>query len=120
MPFSMFKNFADFGAMLKQAQQLGGQMQEIAAQLRTQRVTGSAGGGLIEVEANGLGEVLRVKIDASLQDREVVEDLLPGAINQAVSKAKEQHIQAMQSMTAGLNLPGLTDALTRLTGAGEG
>jgi len=49
----MFKNLANLGTLVKQAQQMGGQMQELTGRLRQQRVTGAAGGGLIEVEANG-------------------------------------------------------------------
>jgi nucleoid-associated protein EbfC len=77
-------------------------------------VTGAAGGGLIEVDANGLGEVLAVRIDPSLiekRDREMLEDLLPAAINAAQQKAKELHAQSMQSLAGGFNLPGLSDAL---------
>jgi DNA-binding YbaB/EbfC family protein len=98
---------------------MGGKVQEINDQLKAARVTGAAGGGMVEIEANGLGEVLRAKIDPSLLasgDTEMLEDLLPAAINQAQTKAKELHRDAMQSMTQGLNLPGLNEALDQLSG----
>jgi DNA-binding YbaB/EbfC family protein len=109
---------ANLPAMLKQAQEMGDKMQQLQAELKTKRVTGAAGGGLVEVDANGLGEALAVRIDQSLvekQDRELLEDLLPAAINAAQQKAKELHAEAMQSIAGGLNLPGLGDALKGLT-----
>ena len=57
------EGLANLGSIMKQAQQMGGKLQEVNAQLKTQRTTGSAGGGLVEVETNGLGEVLAVRID---------------------------------------------------------
>lgn len=101
--------------MLKQAQEMGGRLQQLTEQLKTKRVTGAAGGGLVEVEANGVGEVLAVRIDPSLfekQDRELLEDLLPAAIRAAQEKAKELHAEAMSELTGGLNVPGLSDMLT--------
>lgn len=105
---------ANLPAMLKQAQEMGGKLQQLHAELKTKKVTGSSGGGLVEVDANGLGEALAVRIDQSLiekQDRELLEDLLPAAINAAQQKAKELHAEAMQSIAGGMNLPGLGDAL---------
>ena len=86
----MFKELGNMASMLRQAQQVGGKMQEVAGQLKSKRVTGIAGGGMIEVEANGLGEVLKVKIDPSLRgDLKMIEDLIPAAMNQVAEKAKE-------------------------------
>ena len=113
----MLKNLANLASIMRQAQQMGGQMQEVAQQLRGQRVSGSAGGGMVEVEANGLGEVLQVRIDAKLEDREMIEDLLPAAVNQALNKAKQLHMESMQSMTEGLEIPGLSDALAQMGGS---
>ena len=116
----MFKELGNMASMLRQAQQVGGKMQEVAAQLKSKRVTGSAGGGMIEVEANGHGEILKVKIDPTLRgDLEMIEDLLPAAMNQVAAKAKELHMEMMQSVTGDLNLPGLSDAISELTGGGE-
>jgi nucleoid-associated protein EbfC len=107
-------NLANLPGLLKQAQEMGGKLQQLNAELKGKKVTGAAGGGLIEVDANGLGEVLAVRIDPSLvekQDREMLEDLLPAAINAAQQKAKELHSQSMQSLAGGFSLPGLSDAL---------
>jgi DNA-binding YbaB/EbfC family protein len=121
----MFKglgNLANIGALMKQAQEMGGRMQAMQEELRTKRATGAAGGGLIEVEVNGLAEVLSVKIDPSLiakGDREMIEDLLPAAFNAAQQKARQLHAEAMQSITGGLPLGGLQDALSQLSSGGS-
>lgn len=117
----MFKGLgglANIGSVIKQAQQMSGRLKTINDELRMKRATGSAGGGLVEVEVNGLGEVLTVRIDETLiekQDQEMIEDLLPTACNAAQKKAKELHAEAMQSMTSELNLPGLSEALNQLS-----
>jgi DNA-binding YbaB/EbfC family protein len=116
----MFKglgNLKDLGSLLKQAQEIGSKMQAINEELRLKRAVGHAGGGLVEVEVNGLGEVLAVRIDPSLmekRDREMIEDLLPDAFNSAQRKAKQMYGEAMQSLTGGLPLPGVQDAIAQL------
>ena len=118
----MFKglgNLANLGSLLKQAQQLGGKLAQVTEDLKLRRVEGSSGGGLVTVEANGAGEVLRCRIDPSLVgsgDRELIEDLLPAAINQALAKSKQLHAEAMQSMTEGMDIPGLGSMLAQLSG----
>ncbi len=118
----MFKGIGNLASLMKSAQQMGGKMQEMNDQLKAARATGSAGGGMVEIEVNGLGDVLRARVDPSLMqsgDREMLEDLLPAAINQAQNKAKVLHRDAMQAMTDGLNLPGLNEALAKLSGGAE-
>lgn len=118
----MFKGLgqlANLGSLLKQAQNIGNQMQGLSEQLKHQRATGSAGGGLVEVEVNGLGEVLTCRIDADLiakGDGEMIEDLLPAAFNQAHAKSKQLHAEAMKSLTEGMELPGLDDVLAQFDG----
>ena len=110
----MFGGLGNFAQLLKQAQQIGGRLQGTSDELRARRVMGAAGAGMVEVEMNGLQEVLAVRIDPSLiekQDRELIEDLLPAAINAAQQKAKELHAESMQQITGGFSMPGLTDAL---------
>ncbi len=118
----MFKGIGNIASLMKTAQQMGGKMQEINDQLKAARVTGAAGGGMVEIEANGLGEILRVKIDPAMLeagDVEMLEELLPGAMNQVRTKAQQMHQDAMQSMTNGLNLPGLNEAMDQLSGGQE-
>lgn len=115
----MFKGIGNIGNLWKSAQEMTGKVQALQEQLRAARVTGSAGGGMVEIEANGLGEVLRVRLDAGLLaagDREMLEDLLPAAFNQVQAKARDMCRSSMQELTAGLNLPGLSEALAHITG----
>jgi DNA-binding YbaB/EbfC family protein len=119
---TVFKGLSNIASLMRQAQQMGGKMQEISERLRGERATGAAGGGMVEVEVNGLGEVLSVKIEPSLVengDREMIEDLLPAAINQAVAKSKQLHVEAMKSLTDGMDMPGLEEALSQITGGTE-
>ena len=62
----MFKKLANLTSMLKQAQQLGGQMQNLGEKLKERRATGNAGGGMVEVEVNGLLEVLEGPVQTAL------------------------------------------------------
>ena len=118
----MFKglgNLANLGSLLRQAQQMGGRMEQMKEDLKGRRATGTAGGALVVVEVNGLGEVLRCQIDPSIiSDRELIEDLVPAAVNQALAKSRELHAEAMKSLTAGFELPGLDSMLAQLSGDG--
>ncbi len=110
-------NLANLGAIMKQAQEMGGKMQAIQTELKTKKATGAAGGGLVEVDVNGLGDVLAVRIDPPLVakgDREMIEDLLPAAINAAQAKAKQLHAEAIQGLAGGLPLGGFADILSQL------
>jgi nucleoid-associated protein EbfC len=121
--FKGLSNLANLGGLMKQAQEMGTKMQQLTEDLKHRRVIGTSGAGLVEVEANGVGDVLAVRIDQSLiekQDRELLEDLLPAAINAVQQKAKELYAQEMQTITGGMNLPGLGDALNQLGGHQEG
>jgi len=115
----MFSGLGNLGSILKQAQEMGGKMQSINDQMKQQTVSGNAGGGMVEVTVNGLGEVLQLKIDPELVEkgeREMIEDLVPAAINQAQSRAKEMYGESVKTLTAGMEIPGLTDALSNFTG----
>jgi DNA-binding YbaB/EbfC family protein len=120
--FKGLGNLANLGALMKQAQEMGTRMQAVQEELRGKRATGAAGGGLVEVDVNGLAEVLAVRIDPSLierGDREMIEDLLPAAFNAAQQKARQLHAEAMRSVTGGLSLPGLEDAISQLAAGSE-
>ena len=118
----MFKGIANLASMLRHAPQMGGKVKEITEQLKSKRATGNAGGGMVEVLVNGMGEVLRVQIDDSLVargDREMMEDLLPAAINQALSKARQMHVDIVKSVAQEMDLPGLGEAIAQFTGGGS-
>jgi DNA-binding YbaB/EbfC family protein len=113
----MLKGIGDLAGILKQAQSMGSRMKEMNGQLSAIRAVGNAGGGLVEVEVNGLGEMVRVSIDPTLlekKDRELIEDLVPVATNAALAKAKEQQARSMQDLAGGMDIPGLSDALRSL------
>ncbi|MBW3596631.1 MAG: YbaB/EbfC family nucleoid-associated protein [Planctomycetes bacterium] len=118
----VFKGLANLPSLMRSAQQMGGKMQELNQRLRRERVTASVAAGMVEVEANGVGEILRLTIDPQLLERgelEMLEDLVPAAVNEALAKAKQLHVDAMKEMTEGIDLPGLTQALEQFAGGGE-
>jgi len=119
----MFKGLTQIATMLRQAQQLGGKLQGIRERLKEQRATASVGAGWVEVEVNGLGDVLRVHLDPELiqrGDRELIQDLIVAGLNEAVAKSRRLHMDAMQSMTAGMDLPGLQELLAQTDGGPHG
>lgn len=119
----MFKGLAGLGSLLKQAHEISGRMKGLNEQLRARRATGSAGGGMVEIEVNGLLEVLRCHIDQQLVeqgDREMIEDLVATALNQAINNGRQLHMEAMKSLTGGLDVPGLDTALDNLLGEDPG
>ena len=120
----MFKGLGSIASLLSQAQTLGPKMEQMASELKSKTVTGSAGGGMVNVTANGLGQVISIEFDPLLVDKgdmEMAKDLLPAAINQALAKSKQLHLESMQGITGGISLPGLDQALNQLGGqfAGE-
>ena len=99
---------ADFMKMLQQAQEMQGKYQTMQAELQQESVTASAGGGMVTVEANGVGTLRSVKIDPSVvnaSDVEMLEDLVLAAVTEAQKKAQELAERAMKNLTGGLNLP---------------
>src|SRR5579864_9438221 len=99
---------ADLMKILQQAQQMQGRLQEIQDQLQQQTVTGSAGGGMVTVEADGKGQVRRVKLDPSVvspTDVEMLEDLIVVAVAEAQKKASALAQAEMGKLTGGLQLP---------------
>ncbi|MEZ6094599.1 MAG: YbaB/EbfC family nucleoid-associated protein [Pirellulaceae bacterium] len=110
----MFKGLGNIAGMLGQMKDMGSKMEALNQRLSEERVVGVAGGEMVKVEANGLGQIIKVTIDPTLQqegDWEMAQDLLPAAINDAVAKAKKLHVEGMQDVTGGMNLPGLDKAL---------
>ncbi len=105
----MLKGLGNIASLMKQAQTMGPKMQEAMEELKTKQVAGTSGGGMITVNANGVGLVTSVEIDPVLiekNDIEMIKDLLPAAINQAVAKSKQLHAEAIQSVTGDLPIPG--------------
>ena len=83
---------------------------EIQEGLAKKTVEVSTGGGMVKVVANGLNEILSIKIDDELinmNDREVLEDLVTGAVNEVSKKVKELAQSELTKITGGLKIPGL-------------
>lgn len=95
------------GDLMKQAQEMQANMQKMQEDLAKAEVTGSAGAGLVSVVMTGRHDVKRVHIDASLmnEDKEMLEDLLAAAVNDAVRKIETQNRDQMAKMTAGMGIP---------------
>ena len=94
--------------ILQQAQEMQGRFQKIQDELQRITVSGSAGGGMVTVEANGQGTVQRIKIDPSVvnpADVEMLEDLVLVAVTEAQKKAQAQAQQELGKLTGGMNLP---------------
>lgn len=103
---------ADILKILQQAQQVQSKMEQLQEELGRFTVTGSAGGGMVSVEADGKGNVKRVKIDPAAVnpgDVEMLEDLILVAVTEAQKRAAEKARDATQAemgkLTGGLNLP---------------
>jgi nucleoid-associated protein EbfC len=98
----------DIFKILQQAQQMQGRLQQMQEELSALSVTGSSGGGMVSVEADGKGSVRKVKIDPSIlnaSDIEMLEDLIVVAIADAQKKATELAQAEMAKVTGGMNLP---------------
>ncbi len=95
------------GDLMKQAQQMQANMQKMQEELAKAEVTGESGAGLVSVVMNGRHDVKRVSIDASLmtEDKDMLEDLLAAAVNDAVRKVEAQSRAQMEKMTAGMGIP---------------
>ena len=95
------------GNLMKQAQQMQAKMQKAQEELAQMEVTGESGAGLVKVIMTGSHSVRRVNIDESLyeDDKEMIEDLVAAAFNDAVRRVEEQNKEKMGSLTGGMQLP---------------
>ena len=97
----------NFGNMMKQAQAMQANMQKAQAEIALIEVVGEAGGGMIKVTMTGKHEVKRVQIEPAVasEDREMLEDLIAAAINDAVHKVEARTQEKMSALMAGVQLP---------------
>jgi DNA-binding YbaB/EbfC family protein len=98
---------ANMNQFVKQAQALQANMQKAQAEIATLEVTGEAGGGMVKVLMTGRHEVKRVQIDPSVagEDREMLEDLVAAAVNDAVHRVESASQAKMATAMGGLSLP---------------
>ena len=96
----------NLAGLMQQAQKMQQEMQKAQEQLAQLTVTGEAAGGLVKVTMTGKHAVNRVEIDPSLlDDREMLEDIVAAAVNDAVNRIATETAERMSDMTAGINLP---------------
>ncbi len=107
----------DLNKLMQEAQKMQQKMQDAQKELEQMMVTGTAGGGLVTVQMTGRHDVKKVTLSEDLmdEDKSMLEDLIAAAVNDAVRKVETETRGKMQSLTAGLNLPG---GMGDITGGG--
>ncbi|HET9312785.1 MAG TPA: YbaB/EbfC family nucleoid-associated protein [Nitrospira sp.] len=96
--------------LVKQAQAMQAQMAKLQEEAATKTVTGTAGGGMVSVTANGGMEIVSVVINPEAVksgDVDMLQDLVLAASNDALKKARQMMADQMKSVTGGMNIPGL-------------
>ena len=103
----MFGGKGGLGNLMKQAQQMQDKMQKMQEEIAQLEVTGESGAGLVKVTINGAHNCRRVEIDPSLleDDKELLEDLVAAAFNDAARRIEETQKEKMASVSAGMQLP---------------
>ena len=96
--------------IMRQAQKMQTKMNQLQEEMGKKEITASAGGGMVEATVNGQGNLIRIHIERDVvdpEDREMLGDLIVAAVSEAQRQAKETMQQEINSITGGLNLPGL-------------
>ncbi|WP_290702543.1 YbaB/EbfC family nucleoid-associated protein [Amphritea sp.] len=97
----------DMGNLMKQAQKMQADMQKAQEEIAKAEVNGESGAGLVKIVMNGRHDVRSVAIDDSLmeEDKEILEDLIAAAINDAVRKVESSTQEKMAKITGGMGMP---------------
>ena len=98
------------GNILKQAQEMHGKISQLQEEMANKTVEASAGGGMVTIVINGKQQVLSIRIDPEVVNREdvdMLQDLICAAVNEAIRKSQEMMTEEMKKITGGLNIPGL-------------
>ena len=95
------------GQLMKQAQQMQEKMQRAQEELQNIIVHGESGGGMVKISITCKNEIKKIDVDDSLflEERDMFEDLLIAAFNDAIRKAEQKTQESMSGMTSGLSLP---------------
>jgi DNA-binding YbaB/EbfC family protein len=95
------------GNLMRQAQQMQANMQKLQEEIARMEITGESGAGMVKVTLNGRHEARAVRIDPSVlqEDREILEDLIAAAINDAAQKLEKASQEKMATVTSGMQLP---------------
>ncbi len=102
----------DISQIMQQAREMHEKMNKVQNELAAKTVTGSAGGGMVSVQATGKGDIISISIEDEVIDRsekEMLQDLITGAVNDALRKARELAKSEMAGLTGGMQIPGLTN-----------
>lgn len=105
----------DMNSIMQQAQQMQQKMAGVQDELKKKTVTGSAGGGMVTVTANGSNEILAVTIEPNIittDEQEMLQDLITAATNDALRKVKAIGKEEMSKLTGGMNIPGISNMFT--------
>ncbi len=99
---------ADLNDLMKKAAEMQDKMQKAQEEMANREVLGESGAGLVKVTMTGRHDVRRVEIDPSLltEDKEILEDLLAAAVNDAVRKVEESSKSELGDMLSGMGMPG--------------
>lgn len=114
----MFKGLSNLASLMANAGELKEKAGEMKERLAAVRVEGSSGGGMVKVEATGEQKLIGITIEDSLLesgDKEMLEDLIVTATNQALDLAKQAAASEMSQLAGGLGIPGLDDALSNFS-----
>tara|TARA_B100000953_G_C17902130_1_gene384726 strand:+ start:441 stop:755 length:315 start_codon:yes stop_codon:yes gene_type:complete len=97
------------GGMMKKAQEMQKEMTRIQKEIEELEIEGQSGGGMIKVVVNGKKNILSINIDSQVmnEDKEMLEDLILSAINQALDNIDKISKEKMGPLASGLNIPGL-------------
>jgi DNA-binding YbaB/EbfC family protein len=98
------------GDILKQAQQMHAKISQLQEEMAGKTVEASSGGGMVNIVMNGKQEILSVRIDPEVVNREdidMLQDLIAAAVNEAIRKSQEMMTEEMKKITGGLSIPGL-------------
>ncbi|MEH6579391.1 MAG: YbaB/EbfC family nucleoid-associated protein [Amphritea sp.] len=95
------------GDLMKQAQKMQEELQKAQQEVARAEVTGESGAGLVKIVMNGRHDVKSIAIDDSLmeEDKEILEDLIAAAVNDAVRKVESSTQECMAKVTGGMGMP---------------
>jgi DNA-binding YbaB/EbfC family protein len=104
------KGIANMSQLLKQAQQIQSKMAKLQEEVGNRTVMSSAGGGMVTATVNGRQEIVSIQIEKEVidpDDKEMLQDLITAAVNDALTKAKDMMNEEMGKLTKGFNMPGI-------------
>jgi nucleoid-associated protein EbfC len=105
-----FGKMGDLGQIMKQAQKMLEDTRKVEESLAEERIETTSGGGMVKAVVTGKGEIVEIKIDPQVvdpEDIEMLEDLIVGAVREALEQASQLKTEKMKDITGGMGIPGL-------------